>query len=107
MVLRDHPLMSYRGVSNWPPRWHARGDGVAPQALGEVGMLTEVTIHQPAPQYHSPTSLFIFMEHKGHRYIAALIFSDGTFCRQLGNLLKNYYGRTLAEIGGLDVSGLL
>src|SRR5215510_13411167 len=21
MLLRDHPLMSYRGVRNWPPSW--------------------------------------------------------------------------------------
>ena len=107
MLLRDHPLMSYRGISNWPPRWHARGDGTAPHVAGEIGVLSDVIIYNPAPQYQSSPQLFLFMEHHGHHYLAAVFFSDLVFCRQVGELLKKNYGRTLAEIGSLDLSALL
>ena len=40
-------------------------------------------------------------------YISALLFSDATFCHQICEVLKKYYGHTLEEIGGLDLSGLL
>ena len=107
MHLRDHPLMNYRGFSNWPPRWHARGDGMAPLVSGEVGVLTEVTIYHREPPNRSSPQLFLFMEHHGYSYIAAVFFSDETFCRQIGDLLQKNYGRTLAEIGALDVGELL
>jgi hypothetical protein len=98
--------MNYRGFPNWPPRWYARGDGMAPPVDGEVGILTEVVPHYSSLP-HQSAELFLFMEHNGHRYIAAVFFSDPTFCRQVGELLQKSYGRTLEEIGGLDVSGLL
>jgi hypothetical protein len=104
MQLRDHPLMHYRGIPNWPPRWHGRGDGTSPHVHGEIGILTEVTVYAPPG---GPPQLFLFMENHGSRYIAAVLFSDRAFCRQIGGLLKNYYGQMLEEIGGLDVSGLL
>jgi hypothetical protein len=47
------------------------------------------------------------MEYDGRQYVSAVLFSDGTFCRQICELLKQYYGRTLEEIGGLDVSGIV
>ena len=107
MLLRDHPLMSYRGIVNWPPRWHARGDGIAPPVTGEVGVLEEVTIYLPSGQHQTAPQLFILMARQGDRYIAAVPFSDVAFCRQVGRLLQEYYGRTLEEIGALDLSGLL
>lgn len=107
MLLRDHPLINYRGVRTWPPRWHARGDGLAPPVVGEAGVLTEVAMSHPSAHNVSPPQLFLFMENHGHRYLAAVLVSDETFCRQLCMLLKNHYGRTLAEIGSLDLGGLL
>ena len=104
MRLREHPLMNYRGFPNWPPLWRARGDGSSPRVHGEIGVLTEVVLYNPSGQ--SP-QFFLFMEHRGHRYIAAVFFSDATFCRQIARLLKEHYGRTIEEIGSLDVSGLL
>jgi len=106
MFLRDHPLMSYRDIPTWPPRWHARGDGIDPPIAGEVGVLTEVTIYQPSPQNRASPQLFLFMEHHGHRYIAAVLFSDAAFCAQVGRLLQKHYGRTLTDIGNLDLSDL-
>src|SRR5689334_8540756 len=99
MLLRDHPLMSYRGIATWPPRWHARGDGTAPPVAGEVGVLTEVTIYHPGSQYQRSPQLFLFMEHHGHEYLAAVLLSDTAFCLQIGRMLQKHYGRRLEEIG--------
>gem|GEM_PF-2207990 len=106
MKLRDHPLMNYRGFSNWPPHWHARGDGLAPPVTGELGVLTEVMIYLPAG-LHQSSQLFLFMKHHGHSYIAAVFFSDRAFCRQVGGLLQGHYGRALEEIGAIDVGDML
>jgi hypothetical protein len=105
MLLREHPLMNCRGIPNWPPRWRARGDGVLPPATGEVGVLTEVVANRSSS--HQSAELFLFMEHHGRHYIAAVLLSDETFCGQLAELLKQHCGRTLAEIGGLNVTDLL
>ena len=37
-------------------------------------------------------------------YIAALVFADIAFCRQLRNILQQHIGSTIKEIGDLDVS---
>jgi hypothetical protein len=107
MLLRDHPLMNYRGFKTWPPRWHARGDGTAPPVKGEIGVLTEVTIYNPTPQNRSSPQLFLFMEDHGHQYLAAILFTDAAFCLQIGRMLQQHYGRRLEEIGALELSGLL
>jgi len=104
MLLREHPLLSYRGFSSWPPRWRARGDGSSPHVVGEIGVLTEVVLHTPRGR---SSELFLFMEHRDHRYLAAMLFNDDAFCRQIYALLRENYGRTIEEIGSLDVDGLL
>lgn len=107
MVLRDHPLMNYRGVPNWPPHWLPRQHAGGVQPRGEIGRLTEVVI-APATRYNGELSrLFLFMEDRGKSYLTTVLFSDATFCRQIGKLMEKCYGRTLEEIGSLDVSGLL
>jgi hypothetical protein len=42
MLLRDHPLMSYRGVPRWPPAWLWRGGNETINPKGEVGILKDV-----------------------------------------------------------------
>jgi hypothetical protein len=106
MLLRDHPLMSYRGIPNWPPRWLPRRDHGGAQIRGEYGRLQEVVAVGEMPS-RQPAQLFLFMEYNGRPYVSAVLFSDGTFCRQICELLKKYYGHTLEEIGVLDVSELL
>jgi hypothetical protein len=103
--LRDHPLISYRGFSTWPPRWMPRDDVYSPRLKAEIGILTEAVFYHSKPE-QSP-QIFLFMEHHGCRYLAALFFSDAAFCRQVGRLLQDYRGKTIEEIGGIDVSDLL
>jgi hypothetical protein len=42
MLLRDHPLMSYRGTRNWPPVWTWTRGGENKYPKGEVGILKTV-----------------------------------------------------------------
>ena len=107
MRLRDHPLMSYRGMSNWPPHWLPRKDSGGEQFSGELGVLVEVVLSCSGIYSRQLSQLFLFMEHHDKGYVAAVLFSDATFCRQVGELMKKHYGRTLEEIGALDVSALL
>ena len=44
MLLRDHPLMSYRGRRNWPPRWLPGKDIGGEELSGEIGALVEVVV---------------------------------------------------------------
>lgn len=106
MVLRDHPLMNYRGIPNWPPRWLPRKDHGGAQIVGEYGVLQEVVAVGQTPS-RQPAQLYLFMKYNGKEYVSAVLFTDGTFCYQLCELMKQYYGRTIDEIAGLDVSGLL
>ncbi|HKA33618.1 MAG TPA: hypothetical protein VKH64_10420 [Candidatus Binatia bacterium] len=57
--------------------------------------------------HKQPAQLFLFMEHDSRSYLSVLLFDDAIFCRQVGELMKRHYGRTLEEIGGLDMSWLL
>ena len=99
--------MRYRGIANWPPHWLPRKDAGGEHPRGEVGRLTEVVVSCNILQSGAVSQLFLFIEHHGKAYVSAVLFSDATFCRQVGDLMKKHYGRTLEEIAGLDVSDFL
>jgi hypothetical protein len=105
MQLRDHPLLHYLGMRNWPPRWHSRQDG-GETFSGELGVLTNVVACRRVPGLMQLPQLHLYMTEDGTPYIATVLFSDATFCAGLGDLLKSHYGRTLEGIGALDVSRL-
>ena len=102
MKLRDHPLMIRNsGIASWPPQWKPVGldNGVV---QGELGILDDVSMHDLVGN-----KIFIAMEHLGGRYISVLAFDDATFAKQVYSLLLKNIGRSLREIGGLDLSHLL
>jgi hypothetical protein len=100
MKLREHPLMSYRGLANWPPGWLRRGGGRHKFLRGEIGVLSHVLYGGARPR----SRIYLIMEHEGEEYIGALLFSDGTYCGQIADLLRDHRGYTIEEIGSLDVS---
>jgi hypothetical protein len=93
MQLRHHPLMRYRGVSNWPPVWVNGTKTIR----GEVGVLTGVTVH-PSKK------CFLRIDHQNERYLGSLLFEDDMFCWLLGRILVNHLGREIKDIGDLDLS---
>jgi hypothetical protein len=96
MLLRDHPLMMFRGNRSWPPDWlWSYGcDDTYPR--GEVGILKNVIPSTTAG------GCFLIMEHCGAEYIGALLLSDPTFSREIFRLLVRFSGKTIREIGDID-----
>jgi hypothetical protein len=103
MLLREHPLISYKGIPSWPPTW-TWTDGLENQhPRGEVGILRAVALSKVQP----PDRCFLYIEHEGSSYIGCLLFDDSAFCDQVTRLLQGYCNRRVAEIGSIDVSYLL
>jgi hypothetical protein len=104
MILRNHPLMSYRGLCNWPPIWTWRGgEGVDRQPRGEVGVLRDVFLSQVEPR----SRIYLIIEHEKEEYMGSLLFTDATFCAQICELLDKYRGSRVAELGNLDLDELM
>ncbi len=100
MKLRNHPLMSYRGVSNWPPVWtQARRDSVK--------TVRSWNSHLCAFQSSDVEQMFFVMEHGGETYVGTLIFENDAFCRQINILLQCHLKRSIRDIGDLDLSATL
>ena len=100
MLLRDHPLMAYHGVRNWPPIWTWASGLENNRPKGEIGILTKVELSNILPA----DRCFLYVEHQGSLYIGCLLFDDRTFCGQVGTLLQNHRNKRISEIGGLDIS---
>jgi hypothetical protein len=99
MKLRDHPLMTYRGVRIWPPLWIETRPRTYATVTGEIGTLTYV--------YSTPAAMnrcTLVIEHDTKSYVGTLIFSDEAFCKQVCELLRRKRNRTIKEIGDLDVN---
>jgi hypothetical protein len=100
MLLRDHPLMTYHGVPNWPPTWIwvERPENKYPK--GEVGILIWASLTGIQP----PDKCYLLMKHEDSSYMGRLLFDSDKFCRYIAQFLESYSRRSIAEIGSLDVS---
>jgi hypothetical protein len=99
MKLRDHPLMSYRGVSNWPPAWVGRNTNQLEQPRGEIGILKNVILSKLEPI----NKFYLMIEHEGEEYLGALLFDDRFACHRAYRLLLNHRGKPVQKIGATDV----
>lgn len=103
--------MTYRGQANWPPTWMWTGKGEHKYPVGEIGVLTEVHIAIADPS--QPDSIrpynrvYLFMEYRDSGYVGCVLFDDAAACRQIGEILSKQCGKTMAEIGRIDLSQLL
>ncbi|HTM11217.1 MAG TPA: hypothetical protein VL754_22760 [Verrucomicrobiae bacterium] len=111
MQLRDHPLMTYRGVHTWPPIWTMISGKDKQRPRGEAGVLKEIKFTSIPPgangDKRSYNRIFLFIDHDGQSYIGCLMLEDYAFCQQLARLFRQQYGRRIEEIGGLDLEGTL
>jgi len=102
MKLRNHPGMSYHGISNWPPVWVPSAGGGVAALRGELGTLKYV---------HGSNRIsrkcYLVIEHEGKKYIGCLIFNDPSFCYEVAMLLRAHVGRSIKKLGDLDLSHLL
>ena len=99
MKLRDHPLLSNKGASSWPPTWLWGGGDRYIHAAGEVGVLKDVMFSSIDPY----EKCFLIMEHEGRKYIGTLLVGDPLFCRKVYELLIERRGKAIQEIGEIDV----
>jgi hypothetical protein len=101
MELRDHRLMSYRGVPNWPPVWVRRKNAEQQTLYGEIGILKRVITTGTDCR-----KSFLFVEHEGTPYIGCLIFSDPRFCRPIVKLLRRHCSYSIKYISAIDLDGV-
>jgi len=101
MKLRDHPLMSHRGVRTWPPTWIQRNppNKLKARLRGEIGILKRVLCHR---DMHN--ECFLIIEHGGDAWIGALMIDNWAFCAQIGDVLQSHIGHSIKEIGDIDLS---
>jgi len=101
MKLRDHPLMSYRGVRNWPPVWVGIAGEKRRRPSGEIGILREVRYGRD-PLGRS--RLHLLITHKQSPYLGTLLFDDRAFCLQIYQVLTNNCRKSIHQIGAIDLS---
>jgi hypothetical protein len=100
MKLRDHPLMTRKsGSKTWPPLWTTTHQDKEDKPIGEVGNLEDVMM-----SYLTTNKVFMFMRYKDLRYMGFMIFDDPAFCYEIYRLLKSNLGRSIKEIGDMDLS---
>jgi hypothetical protein len=98
MKLRNHPLMVYRTMPNWPPIWiekYAENTTLS----GEIGVLSHVGVSSGRRP-----RCFLHITHNNKPYVGSLIFDDPAFSAYVTALLKKNINKTIREIGDLDVS---
>jgi hypothetical protein len=109
ILLRDHPLMFYRGIPNWPPVWtwvngpEVDGPPDDKSPKGEVGVLKWASLTGIQP----PDKCYLLMNHEGSSYLGCLLFEDPAFCSYLVTLLDSYCNHPIAEIGSIDLAHTL
>ena len=98
MELRKHPLLSYQGLPSWPPVWVSVETGEEETTLhGEIGVLKQTLSNALSGK------CYLQIAHKNALYIGCLLCTDVPFCSQLAAALEDNRGRTILEIGGLDI----
>jgi hypothetical protein len=95
MLLRDHPLISYRGIPSWPPDLIDGGEDKHP--TGEIGILRTTLLSKIQPT----NRCFLLISYERSSYIGCLMFDDDV-CDQVTKLLQRYCNRPIAEIGSID-----
>ena len=98
MKLRDHPLLRYNLIHQWPPVWVSLDNEDGRLSGSEVGALTEVR-----ESISRSDGIVLIMDHNDNRYGTILIFSDMAFRRQIFELLKDCVGFSIQQVGDIDL----
>jgi hypothetical protein len=99
MLLRNYPLMSYKGVPSWPPDWIWTDGLEDKRPKGEIGVFRRVVQSNIQPS----NRCFLFIDYEESSYIGCLTVDDSIFCDQITKLLQAHCNRPIAEIGGLEL----
>ncbi|HEX7229582.1 MAG TPA: hypothetical protein VF452_04255 [Candidatus Binatia bacterium] len=100
MELRRHPRMTYQGQPNWPPQWIGPFGPNNPLPSGEVGILVRVSnMSGMLDTLHC----LLAMEWNHQEYFGFLYFDEEDFVQTFIRLAQSHVGRSIAEIGSLDI----
>jgi hypothetical protein len=102
MQLRDHPLMTYCGVLNWPPAWIQVKETKIKSLSGEVGILKHVMRYDRVPN-----GFVLAIEHAREQYLGFLIFDEVSFCMLIHDVLGARIGCSIKDLGSLDLTYIL
>jgi hypothetical protein len=97
--LRNHPLLKYRRVRNWPPVWTRGTEGIVKTVKGEVGVLKEAYY-----DVGTSTKCFLIIDYQSQSYMGCITCPTRYFCTQLTHFLRDHIGRSIEDIGDLDIS---
>lgn len=56
------------------------------------------------PERSSDDKCYLVIEHEAAHYVGSLIFDDIKFCRLMFSVFKDHIGRSIEEIGDVDLS---
>jgi hypothetical protein len=87
------------GFKTWPPLWTTTHHDQNDKPTGEIGTLEQVIVHELLDN-----KIFLFILFQSFRYMGFMSFDDLAFCSQIHTLLKANIGRSLKEIGDVDLS---
>jgi hypothetical protein len=94
-VSRPSPNNSQERRQSLPPEWITASGNTT---TGEIGILEYVSIGLLID-----TTFFLFIYYKHFRYIGLMSFDDSISCQKIYDLLKPNVGRSIEEIGDLEL----
>ena len=99
MKLRDHPSISYRSFRTWPPVWTQKEGSYVKTLFGEIGVLTSVSLSDgPSAQCD------LLIDYESQPFSGSLLFDSRDVCGQICTVLQANVGRSIKEIGDLDLA---
>jgi hypothetical protein len=103
MKFRDLPVLERRsGMMLWPPSWSSTSQPEAKCPHGEIGTLESAWMHELLDR-----CVFLYVSDDAFHYTGHMYFDDHDSCMMIFNFLKSVVGRSIADIGDLDISHLL
>jgi hypothetical protein len=95
MRIRD---LKWEGIPAWPPEWWISDEGA-----GEEGFLKNVQLRND----QTPACISVVATHLGDDRNGIIILEDSLHLETLCHKLKENIGRSLSEIGDLEIDFLL
>lgn len=103
MKFREMPVLERKsGMMLWPPQWSTAYRAKKDWPQGEIGTLENVWMHELLDR-----CIFLYVSDDGFQYTGSMYFDDHTSCLIVFDFLQSVVGRSIADIGELDVSHLL
>jgi hypothetical protein len=88
--------MTCRGTPNWPPAWLVDDSELF---AGDPGVVKYVIANE-----RDQKKCFLIIEQNGRGYVGLLKFDDSRVCARIATILRKYTGRSITDIGDIDLT---